>query len=287
MSAKTQDSVNPVWPQAYFLIPDAHLQQLQQVSPLSLLLLRVSRHPRQCLNTQKKIGRGHNLNNSSQKLLSSKLTEAKAYNGLSPMWHYNQLFPECSKWAVISRTLNAIYRWTQVSGTDQLGTRHERDMRNPVSTKDPTSSTMIRKPLEGECKVKSAEVSINVNHSFRWTQSRTVTAGCPRCAPRNTCSGEAMQHGPTNKCCIKWSEPFSFQQDFLNTRMLMEREDELDGRNLYSQCISNLSGLGEHTSGSTALEAMEIRAEAWISRHSSKMTSTQCSELQGQRGSLH
>lgn len=114
------------------------------------------------------------------------------------MWHYNQLFPDCSKWAVTSRTLSAIYLWTQGSGTDQLGTRHKRDMRTPVSTKDPTSSTMVRKPLKGEQKVRSGEVSINVNHSVRCTQNSTLRAGCPRCAPRNTRSGKSMQNGPTN-----------------------------------------------------------------------------------------
>lgn len=34
--------------------------------------------------------------------------------------------------------------------------------------------------------------------------------------------------------------------------MFMEREDELDGRNLYSQYISNQLDFNEHTLGSTA-----------------------------------
>lgn len=39
------------------------------------------------------------------------------------------------------------------------------------------------------------------------------------------------------------------------------REKELDGRKLYSQYISNPSGFGEHTLGSTALATVETRLE--------------------------
>lgn len=50
-----------------------------------------------------------------------------------------------------------------------------------------------------------------------------------------------------------------FLQDFSN--MLMGREDELDSRNLYSQCTSSHLGFSEHTLGSITLEAVEARSE--------------------------